>query len=136
MRFCLKYFFIETNYLNVFWPRIFDQKMFFLYKRSLTIVNERSLWTVVNKGSSLTVVIERSFSSTVVLKNDRYVFWFFFVVFKTKRSFFNKSGNDPSVLVSRKCRSRNWRSLEINSTVPLNRIKEPRCWIKKNGRNM
>ena len=136
MRFCLKYFFIETNCLNVFWPRIFDQTMYFLCKRLLTIVNERSLWTVVNKGSSLTVVIERSFSSTVVLKNDRYVFWFFFVVFKTKRSFFNKSGNDPSVIVSRKCRSRNWRSLEINSTVPLNRIKEPRCWIKKNGRDM
>jgi len=43
-------FFIEANNLNVFdWPRIFRQKMYFLYKSSFTIINKESSLTVVKK---------------------------------------------------------------------------------------
>ena len=46
-------FLIETNNQNVFWSRIFQLKMYFLFKRSLTIpIKGRRQWftTVVNEG--------------------------------------------------------------------------------------
>jgi len=73
MNIVLSVVFIETNNLNVFWPRIFRPKMYFLFKRSLTVVNEGSLLTVVNKESSLTVVNEGSFFKTVVFEIDSFL---------------------------------------------------------------
>lgn len=55
----LSSFFYRSNNLNVFWPWIFRWKTYFHLKRLLTIVN---------KGSSLTVV--NVFKHTIFLKHD------------------------------------------------------------------
>ena len=52
---------------------ISDQKMYFLFKRSLTIVNEGSSLTVGNEGTSFTFVKKNKFLKTIFFENDVFL---------------------------------------------------------------
>ena len=54
MNVVLNGFFIERNNLNVFRPRFSNQKMYFVLKRFLPIVNEGLSLAILNEKSSLT----------------------------------------------------------------------------------
>ena len=74
-------FFIEINILNVFRLRFSDHNSVFCLEK--VIVNGQKQRVVVNDRKK-----KRSFIKTIVRK--KLLFHFFFVVFKTKRSFLKK----------------------------------------------
>ena len=92
LSFMRQLFFIERNNPNVFWPRIIRPKNVFSLNISLMIGNEVLSFTVVYKKPTF-------FKKNVLFKDDRFVFGFFFIVFKTKQSFFIKVKTIPPLCI-------------------------------------
>ena len=77
-------------------------KMYFLFKRSLTIFNEGSSLMVVitkdrfkisiftRKTFLKTTVFKKRYFKKIIFKNDRFVFYFFFVVLECQTTFIIK----------------------------------------------